>query len=75
MVNVYEQVKQALQDIVAPEIRALQVEIRRLDEKIDSKHSELLSEIRHLDEKIELGFEFRDRFTVLETKVNALASR
>lgn len=34
--GVYEEVKQALQDIVAPELKALQVEIRRLDEKIDS---------------------------------------
>lgn len=33
--GVYEEVKQALQDIVAPELRALQVEIKRLDEKID----------------------------------------
>ena len=111
MPNVYEQVKQALQDVVAPELKGLQIEIRRLDEKIDSglkrldekidsKHDELLSEIRRLDEKIdskhnevlseirrldgkidslddkiELGFEFRDRFTALETKVDALSSR
>ena len=33
--SVYEQVKQALQDIVAPELKALQIEIKRLDEKID----------------------------------------
>lgn len=62
--NVYEQVKQALQDIVAPELKALQVEIRRLDEKIDSKvdmlsnkidsvKSEVLTEIKRLDEKID----------------------
>lgn len=51
--GVYEEVKQALQDIVAPELRALQVEIKRLDEKIDSKHTELVSEIKRLDEKID----------------------
>ena len=33
--SVYEQVKQALQDIVAPELKALQIEIKRLDEKVD----------------------------------------
>ncbi len=33
--GVYDQVKQAQQDIVAPEIKALQGEIRRLNEKID----------------------------------------
>jgi hypothetical protein len=36
VMGVYEEVKQALQDIVAPELRALQVEIKRFDEKIDS---------------------------------------
>lgn len=33
--GVYEELKQALHDIVPPELRALQVEIKRLDEKID----------------------------------------
>ncbi len=35
--GVYEQVKKALQDIVAPEIRVLQVEIKRFDEKIGDR--------------------------------------
>jgi len=33
-ISVYDQVKKALQDIIAPEIRSLTVEIKRLDEKI-----------------------------------------
>lgn len=51
--GVYEEVKQALQDIVAPELRSLQAEIKRLDEKIDSQKSELLSEIKRLDGKVD----------------------
>ncbi|HJW87464.1 MAG TPA: hypothetical protein VJ440_12600 [Candidatus Brocadiaceae bacterium] len=62
--SVYEQVKQALQDIVAPELKAIQVEIRRLDSRIDSLKSEmtaeinsqktvLAAEIRRLDEKVD----------------------
>lgn len=51
--NVYEQVKQALQDIVAPELRALQVEIKRLDEKIDSG-------LKGLDDKIGSGLKGLD---------------
>jgi len=47
--GVYEQIKQALQDIIAPEIKTLQVEIRRLDERIESG-------VRRLDEKIESSF-------------------
>ncbi|NCO67224.1 MAG: hypothetical protein COY75_08010 [Nitrospirae bacterium CG_4_10_14_0_8_um_filter_41_23] len=70
--GVYEEVKQALQDIVAPELRALQVEIKRLDEKIDSKHSELSSEIKRLDEKIDIAIQIRERLAFLEAKVAAL---
>jgi len=81
--GVYEEVKQALQDIVAPELRALQVEIKRLDEKIDSgmqrldekvdsKHSELVSEIRRLDEKIDIAIQIRERLAFLEAKVASL---
>jgi len=62
--SVYEQVKRALQDIVVPEIKALQVEIkrlnekmdsgfRRLNEKMDSVRAELLSEIKRLDSRID----------------------
>lgn len=62
--SVYEQVKSAFQDIIAPEIRALQVEIKRLDAKIDqldekfstkldSLEGKLISEIRRLDTRID----------------------
>ncbi len=61
---VYDQIKKAFQDIDAPEItasrgeiRVLHAEIKRLDEKIDTKFDslrhELLSEIKRLDEKID----------------------
>ena len=60
--NIYEQVKQALQDIVAPELKSIQVEIKRLDEKIDTRffsldgkidslRREMISEIKRLDDK------------------------
>ncbi|RLE47454.1 MAG: hypothetical protein DRJ31_08830 [Candidatus Methanomethylicota archaeon] len=55
MANIYEQVKQALQDIVAPKIReergeieGVRTEIRRLDERIDG----LDGRIGGLDEKL-----------------------
>lgn len=61
--NIYEQVKQALQDIVAPELKSIQVEIKRLDEKIDTRffsldgkidslRREMISEIKRLDDKV-----------------------
>ncbi len=50
--SVYEEVKQALQDIVAPELKALQVEIRRLDEKIDSLDGKLSTRMDSLDKSL-----------------------
>ncbi len=81
--GVYDQVKQALQDVVAPEIKALQGEIRRLDEKIDaglkrldekidSFRAEFSIEIRRLDEKIDIAIQIRERLAALEAKVAAL---
>ncbi|MGQ9700264.1 MAG: hypothetical protein ACUVQS_04315 [Candidatus Bipolaricaulaceae bacterium] len=42
---VYEQVEQAPQDILAPELQALKVEITRLDEKIDTRFDGIRAEI------------------------------
>ncbi|MBI5309221.1 MAG: hypothetical protein HZB37_13060 [Planctomycetes bacterium] len=60
--SVYEQVKQALQDIVAPELKSIQVEIKRLDTRIDSLKSEFGSEISSLK-------------TVLTAEINRLDSK
>ena len=75
--SVYEEVKQALQDIVAPELKTLQVEIRRLDEKIDSLDeklttrmdslkAEITTEIKRLDEKIDIAIQIRERLAAIE---------
>ena len=80
--GVYEEVKQALQDVVAPELKAIQVEIKRLDEKIDSGvlrldekinslKSEVTSEIKRLDEKIDIAIQIRERLASLEARVAA----
>jgi len=70
--GVYEEVKQALQDIVAPELRALQVEIKRLDEKIDSFRNEVTAEIKRLDEKVDIAIQIRERLASLEARVAAI---
>lgn len=70
--GVYEDVKQALQDVVVPKIRSLQAEIKRLDQKTDSLKSEILTEIRRLDEKIDIAIQIRERLASLEAKVAAM---
>lgn len=58
-VNVYATLKQVLQDFIAPqlealkgEISSLRIEIKRLDEKIDSVKNELKADIARVDEKL-----------------------
>jgi tetrahydromethanopterin S-methyltransferase subunit G len=65
--NVYDNVKKALQNVIAPQLEAIQGNIKRLDEKIDSKHNEVLTEIKRLDEKIDL---VRSELTAQITKVD-----
>ena len=80
--NIYEAVKQAIQDIVAPSLRAiegqieatrveLRSEIRRLDDKIDSGFHRLDDKIEGLDKRIDsLRGEFSSRFESLEREVS-----
>jgi peptidoglycan hydrolase CwlO-like protein len=77
--SVYEQVKQALQDVVAPELKSIQVEIRRLDNRIDSLKSEITTEIKRLDSKIDsldnkidIAIQIRERLASLEAKLAAM---
>lgn len=73
---VYDQVKRALQDVVAPELSAIRGEIRRLDEKIDSTKNELLAEIKRVDSRmgglereIRVSLEIRERLAAIEAKL------
>ncbi len=50
---VYDQVKQALQDILAPEFQALKTEIRRLEEKIEGLRSGMNAKFSALDTRID----------------------
>jgi chromosome segregation ATPase len=59
-VGVYDQIKRAFQDLVAPEIHSLRGDIRviderliALDQKLTSTKAELLAEIRRVDTRID----------------------
>jgi hypothetical protein len=39
--GIYDQIKAALQDLVAPELQAIRADIRRLDQKIDDVDTRL----------------------------------
>jgi hypothetical protein len=46
--GVYDQIKAALQDLVAPEMQAIRADIRRLDQKIDDVDGRLTIKIDSL---------------------------
>ena len=83
MASSIEAIQKILQETVAPgisrleielagvkaDVRSLQSEIRRLDDKIDSVRSELKAEIHHLDDKLTTALEIRERLAALEAKV------
>jgi hypothetical protein len=51
-VGVYDQIKKAFQDIVAPELHALRAEVRVLDQKIDGKFGSLDQKIDAVDARL-----------------------
>ena len=74
--GVYDQIKTAFQDIVAPEIHELRGEIRRLDQKIDGVDVRLTTRLDSLDQKIDTaGARFSTRFDALDNKIDNMDER
>ena len=77
--NVYGSVRQAIQDLVAPEIQKLHGEIKRLDGKlegIDAKIEGLRAEMNVRFDAVDRRFEGVDRrFEAVEKKFDALDRR
>src|SRR5262245_65513 len=70
--GVYDQIKKAFQDVVAPEIHELRGEIRRLDQKIENVDARLTLKIGSLDEKIDnLDARLTTKIDSLRTEVVA----
>lgn len=84
--GVYDQIKKAFQDIIAPELRELRGDIQRLEQKIDgvdtrlstkidSLRAELLAAIRRLDARIDgMDRELRTAIDIRE-RLAALEAR
>ena len=71
--GVYDQIKKAFQDIVAPELHALRGDIRVLDQKIDGVDSRLTAKIDSLrTETISLKGELIAEIRRLDTRIDGL---
>lgn len=87
LVGVYDQIKTAFQDIIAPELHTIRSDIQRVDQKIDSADArlntkldglkaELLSEIRRLDGKGDnLKAELLAEIRRLDEKIDGMDAR
>ena len=83
--GVYDQIKTAFQDIIAPELHAIRGDIRLLDQKIDALRTEFTVEIRRVDTRIEgvntridgldrelrTAIDIRERLAALEARRSA----
>ncbi len=81
--KVYEEAKKAFQDILVPELKALQGEVRRTRERIDFSqkspeqkiavlYDKLISETRRIDDlekELMTAIEIRERLAALEAKI------
>jgi len=72
-VGVYDQIKKAFQDIVAPELHALRGDIRILDQKIEGVDGRLTAKIDSLrTETISLKGEVIAEIRRLDTRIDGL---
>ena len=55
--GVYDQIKRAFQDLIAPELHAIRGELRLLDQKIDG-----------LDREVRTAIDIRERLATLEAR-------
>jgi len=71
--GVYDQIKTAFQDIIAPELHALRGDIRLLDQKIDGVDSRLTVKIESLrTEVVSLRAELLAEIRRLDTRIDGL---
>lgn len=56
MSDVVQSVRALLQDFIAPELREIKSEVKRLDSKIDSEARQIGADMKRLEAKVDSGF-------------------
>jgi len=74
--NIYQAVKQAVQDLVAPQLEslrgdmhALHADMNGLRAEMQGNHTALTAEIRRVDDKLTWALDLRERIATIEAKL------
>jgi hypothetical protein len=67
--NTVESLRDIIQDLLVPEIKAIKSDMKSMDMKIDLLHDQTMQAIKHLDEKFTASVDVRERLAVLEDRI------
>jgi hypothetical protein len=71
--GVYDQIKRAFQDLIAPELHAIRGDLRLLDQKIDGVDARLTTKIDAIDQKIDsVKSELLSEIRRLDTRIDSV---
>jgi len=71
--GVYDQIKRAFQDLIAPELHAIRGDLRLLDQKIDGVDARLSTKIDAIDQKIDsVKSELLSEIRRVDTRIDGL---
>jgi len=72
-IGVYDQIKRAFQDLIAPELHAIRGDLRLLDQKIDGVDAHLSTKIDAIDQKIDsVKSELLSEIRRVDTRIDGL---
>jgi len=72
-IGVYDQIKRAFQDLIAPELHAIRGDLRLLDQKIDGVDARLSTKIDAIDQKIDsVKSELLSEIRRVDTRIDGL---
>jgi hypothetical protein len=80
--NIYQAVKQAMQDLIAPQIEslrgdigALRADVGGVRSEVHALRSEMHSEIRRIDDKLTWALDLRERIVAIEARLGPAPTR
>lgn len=72
-IGVYDQIKRAFQDLIAPELHAIRGDLRLLDQKIDGVDARLSTKIDAIDQKFDsVKSELLSEIRRVDTRIDGL---